>query len=432
MSRVGWSVTLIAVAVLSSSAIGNAQDPVAHYQFNANADNKGTGKGTCYLSQGVTFLDNAVVTYSSHDINSFKDVWCGAPEIRFSRFSLVVRLKCDGFTSKKQEVILVGGKTQWFSLNRSKEGILVLELNHGKYKKDFGGKKLAEDQWMTIACAVDMESHKAVAVVDGELAGEIELPSDLKITTMPEPPKELLVAPLYGDKIFVFVNSGNRSFFKGLVDDLQIYDRVLSQKELTQLTVPKTDKPSTASSQEASLPANPLTPTKSFPTHVLMNAHLENLWVAKSSADGKSVRLVKPKFREEAGKPRTVTKTMLLPETRTRNNESGGAETYTVQVPTSYQEEVVSTESVPDGNFRYIVPVAELKAFKMDGKKIPSEQIAKMLGTPQHVFVSIYFEEDFPGLDPYFRSVFKPEVFLLVLPPTIEVGDKYKDIPVAK
>ena len=432
MSRVGWSVTLITVAVLFSSAIGNAQDPVGHYQFNGNADNKGTGKGTCYLNQGVTFLDNAVVTYNIKSSSSFKDIWCGAPEIQFSRFSVVVRLKCDGFTSEKQEVILVGGKTQWFSLNRSKEGFLVLELNHGKFKKDFGGKKLAEDQWMTIACAVDTESHKAVAVVDGELVGEIELPSDLKTTTMPEPPKDLLVAPLYGDKIFVFVNSGDRSFFKGLVDDLQIYDRVLSQKELKQLTVPKADKPSTAFSQDASLPANPLTPTKPFPTHVLMNANLTNLWVAKSSADGKSVRLVKPKFREEAGKPRTVTKTIFVPQERTRTSESGKTEVYTVQAPVSMQEEVVPTESIPDGNLRYIVPVAELKAFKMDGKKIPSEQIAKMLATPQHVFVSIYFGEDFPGLDPYFQSVFKPEVFVLVLPATLEVDAKYKDIPVAK
>ncbi len=213
----------------------NAEDAVALYRFNGNADNEGVGKGTCYLGQGVSFLDNAVMTY--------KDVWCGAPEIEFSRFSVVVRLKSGGFSNKKQEVIVVGGRSQWFSLNRSADGILSMELNRGKFKKEFGGKNLAEDQWIKIACSIDLESHRAVAFVDGELAGEIDLPLDLKID-MPETSKELLVAPLYGDKVFVFANYGKiGSQFKGSVDELQIYGRVLSKREMLTLTDPKVDKP---------------------------------------------------------------------------------------------------------------------------------------------------------------------------------------------
>jgi hypothetical protein len=82
-------------------------------------------------------------------------------------------------------------------------------------------------------------------------------------------------------------------------------------------------------------------------------------------------------------------------------------------------------KSVPDGNLRYLVPLGEFKAYRIDGTQIPIDQIAKILSSPKHVFASTNFPEGFKGLDPYFRSVFNNEVLLLELPSSIE--SKYKD-----
>lgn len=173
--------------------------------------------------------------------------------------------------------------------------------------------------------------------------------------------------------------------------------------------------------QVASPEARAIVPKGEFPTHVLMQFNLSNLWVAKTTVDGKAIRLVQPNFRMEKAGQLTVKK--MRSETRTRTNVKGEAEAYTVAVP--YEETVETAKSVPDGNLRYVVPLTELKAFRLDGTPLPVDQLAKILSSPKHVFASIYFPAGFKGLDPYFRSVFNNDVLLLELPESIE--SQYKE-----
>lgn len=168
-------------------------------------------------------------------------------------------------------------------------------------------------------------------------------------------------------------------------------------------------------------------PTKPFPTYAPEQASLSNLWVARIDVDRVTLKLSKPKFRVEASSETIlVPKTTYRPEIRSRKKEgSDENETFSVNVPTTTEEELAQLKSIPDGVEQYTVSTLEAKAWKIDGTPLTNDQLANLLSTPRQVFVSQFIADDFPGLDPYFRSVLRSETIFIRVPTTFYSDSKY-------
>ncbi len=146
--------------------------------------------------------------------------------------------------------------------------------------------------------------------------------------------------------------------------------------------------------------AVPKLPSDPVPVHALTQINLQSLWLAKVASDGKGIRFVKPIFKTEV-------KEFVV-------KKAGGDEAVPINV------------LIPDGTKRYIIPIDELVAKKLDGTDFPASQLAKYLKNPQQVFVSSI--PDFPGIDVYYQSVFKPDTILIRIPSESEVDAKYSDL----
>lgn len=145
--------------------------------------------------------------------------------------------------------------------------------------------------------------------------------------------------------------------------------------------------------------AVPKLPSDPVPVHALTQIDLQSLWLAKVSSDGKGIRFVKPIFKP-------AVKEVVV-------NKAGFDEVVTMNV------------LIPDGTKRYLVPISELVAKKLDGTDVSPSQLAKSLKNPQQVFVSS--TPDFPGIDVYYQNVFKPDTMLIRIPIETEVNAKYSD-----
>lgn len=224
---------LSSVLIVVCVGIAEAQQPIAKYSFNSNLNNEGTGKGTCDINRYVELLDDAI---SIHGKYGDFEVFCGTPEIDCERFTVVLRFKYDIQFGGHPDLILMAGKNyRWFGLSRTLSGKLALMFNSNQFNENFPNSSVSVGEWHSIACAVNIPERRVASFIDGEDAGSIELPTGFRLTK-PIPDRYELRHPFYGDKHFLFTDFSNGRIFNGLVDELIVFDYVLTGKEMEALT----------------------------------------------------------------------------------------------------------------------------------------------------------------------------------------------------
>jgi hypothetical protein len=88
---------------------------------------------------------------------------------------------------------------------------------------------LEENKWTVVGCGVDLAARRIVAYLNGKRAADVNLPKDFKLNIIGSAFED-------DDKGWSFTNYSIASVFEGYIDDLIIYNRLLSSEEFSKMT----------------------------------------------------------------------------------------------------------------------------------------------------------------------------------------------------
>lgn len=233
----GIALLSLSTALLRADEI-RPDDLLAHYDFNDSAMDR-TGRNADWdlentrFEGGCVFLNGRYEYYASETEKGFRAT-VALPGMNPRQFTLVIRF----MTSKAHQgagtlnLVSASQAHRWFGLrlNSSEDGKLLVNFNNGDFSQRIEGCTVLVETWTTIACAVDLPRQQIVIYQDGLRAGEILLPRDFAVDILNDPEN-------FGPQNDLsFTNYSNGSVFHGWVDDLKIYNAVLSADELVRLT----------------------------------------------------------------------------------------------------------------------------------------------------------------------------------------------------
>lgn len=214
--------------------------PYAQFRFDGNAKNEGTGEAEFRLTN-TKYTDNALELNGKYappsqvKQNGAYLAILEAPKMNYEQFSVAIRFKAEEFDEGKSHLFSGGAGTgRWFGLSRSANGNLVVMTNTGEFNKEIKGASLEKGKWTVVACSVDVPGQRVILALNGKKVAVIDFPKDtpLKIDL--------------GDgsaNILTFTDYSTADVFHGLVDELRLYDRALSENELEELSMDSTDTP---------------------------------------------------------------------------------------------------------------------------------------------------------------------------------------------
>ncbi len=223
--------TLIAAGLLVGiGSVALAQtppEPLAHFRFDGNANNEVKGTRSFFL-KNTEFRENALYLNGKYDFRGPADAYKAyflTESLDYNSFAVALRFKAEDFTYLKTNLITGGSNYRWFSMGLSPKGNLMIALNNGRFKFEADGAVLAPNKWMVAAFSMDLASQTFLVTLDGILVGEGRLPDDFVVDAASLDIKG-------SDKRWFFTNYSNARVFHGLVDELIIYGRGLSEGEI--------------------------------------------------------------------------------------------------------------------------------------------------------------------------------------------------------
>ena len=90
------------------------------------------------------------------------------------------------------------------------------------------GVKLEKDKWTVIACGVDVPTKKAVVYLNGKEVAAIDLPKNFGFDIFGSVYEEF-------NRIWSFTDEGTGNVFHGLVNEVIIYNRMLTADEFAKI-----------------------------------------------------------------------------------------------------------------------------------------------------------------------------------------------------
>ena len=172
--------------------------------------------------RNLTFRDGAMEYNGRISGTQMSYVSLPSPRLPLRTFSFAVRFKPDPSLSGKGYMVLRSDAAGKLELAVESNG--RLGLNVAGKRVWIGSEKFEPLDWTTIACGVDLDQGTLTAYIDGRKAAEESLPLSLD-------PVRDEVATRY----WYFLAMQSSRSFHGLVDELLIFDRMLSPEEFAGL-----------------------------------------------------------------------------------------------------------------------------------------------------------------------------------------------------
>ena len=113
-------------------------------------------------------------------------------------------------------------------MKRGESGDLIITFNNHNLSYEVTNASLAAGKWTTVACGVDFSAHKILVYINRIKSAEFDLPKDFKLRVIGSTAEER-------DKNWSFTNYSNSNVFHGFVDELILYNRMLTDSELSEI-----------------------------------------------------------------------------------------------------------------------------------------------------------------------------------------------------
>lgn len=230
MCRTLLSLTSLLVVLVLAVHAGAAQDPVAHYQFEGANDFSNTGADTAAITgelQGNAQLiwdddrGSYVLSLATYgDYVNCQRSWQG---IVTTEITVAAWIKADSLNSTG---IIAGLGYAWRLSAGSGGNVAFQVMNTSPVSAATGTIPVDDGTWHHVAGAYDGTEYKLY--IDGRTNVSAASSGELKGG-----------ATAYYGTIgahFKRSNGAPKKFFNGLIDDVRIYDRVLSEEEVLEIT----------------------------------------------------------------------------------------------------------------------------------------------------------------------------------------------------
>jgi serine/threonine protein kinase/thiol-disulfide isomerase/thioredoxin len=147
------------------------------------------------------------------------------PSLDYSRFTVAARLRPE----RLNDVLLVGGTGyRWLSVRWIATNRLIFSMNNQRFNHTITGVNFQTMQWITLAVSCDLTAKQAVVYLDGKSLARIPLPDDFKLEVIGSKAEQ-------SDKVWTTTNYSNGGAFRGLLDELVVYGRILTDQEIASL-----------------------------------------------------------------------------------------------------------------------------------------------------------------------------------------------------
>jgi len=197
------------------------QNAIARFTFDGTTPEPGAQIKNAEQKDGVLVLSG---DYENRSPPGYRAVF-STPDLNYNHFTAAIRLRPE----RLNDVLLVGGTSyRWLSVRWTSTSSLTFHLNNQRFSEVIRGVRVLENQWVTLAVSCDLDARQAVVYLDGKKEATIQLPDDLKLDVIGSRSEQ-------SDKVWAVTNYSNGNAFKGQVDELVIYGRVLSDAEIKAL-----------------------------------------------------------------------------------------------------------------------------------------------------------------------------------------------------
>jgi hypothetical protein len=210
-----------------------ATTPPRHSDGTASLISRFTFDGT--VPQGDSGTNNAtqhdgILEVSGIYGNKNFDATLKTPDLDYRRFTVAARLQPDDFGNQpnnwtlNHRILLMGGR--WFEVGVTQEGRLYFGLDGIGFAHS--GETLIPGEWVILAVTCDLEAKKAELFLNGDPVAKLIIKPDAKLKVIGSHREQ-------SDKAWLFVNYGTGNTLKGAVDELVLYDGVLTAKQIAAL-----------------------------------------------------------------------------------------------------------------------------------------------------------------------------------------------------
>jgi hypothetical protein len=244
---VTFAAALLGVAVLASVALAAARRsaaraPVARFTFDRGANDDAGRRASAEL-KNAPIVDGALALSGAYEHGpppgrGYRAV-LRCPRLGYAAFTVTWRFKIDpiekrlavgGMTERPfVTALLVGGTShRWLTVTRERDGRLTIGFNNRDLLFDLPGASIEDGVWVRMACSFDLAQRRMLVMLDGRTVGDIRLPDDFTFSVFGSRAMET-------DRSFTFTNYSNGRTLAGLVDELTVYPRAMTEEEMGRL-----------------------------------------------------------------------------------------------------------------------------------------------------------------------------------------------------
>ena len=234
LKRTLGSALLCLAAVLLPAVEIPPDGLIAHFKFDGNGLDENRDRPAWELTN-TKFEDGALYLNGSYD--GVKNppgyrAMLATPALHPEKFSIVLRLKPtkprEG--ASQSSIISASNWYRWFGLATDDEwgGRLLVKFNNGDYSFRIEHSLLRHDTWTVLACTVDIDARQVFVYQDGQRVGRILLPVDFVLDVLSN-------HNFQKNNILTFTDYSDGKTFTGWIDEMLLYDRVLTDEEVANL-----------------------------------------------------------------------------------------------------------------------------------------------------------------------------------------------------
>jgi len=200
---------------------GASKDIIGRFTFDGPTPDPGAQIRNATQQNGALQLNGE---YENRKPPGYRAVF-STPDLDYTRFTVAARL----YPEREKDVLLVGGTGyRWLSLRWLSATSLTLFMNNQRFNHTISGVDIPLQQWVTLSVSCDLSAKQVVVYVNGKNAARVALPNDFKLEVIGSRAEK-------SDKVWTPTNYSNGTAFKGLLDELVVYNRVLSDQEIAAL-----------------------------------------------------------------------------------------------------------------------------------------------------------------------------------------------------
>ena len=148
------------------------------------------------------------------------------PSLEYRQFTLAIRFKAESFEGRHSAIISGGPRTRWLHFSQARSGKLQLGLDNHKQRYEL--TEIQAGKWYDLVCSFNRNAGRVEIYLNGKALEPIGIPKGRGFAVESMDEKD-------DDKTWAFQNLANATSFKGLIDELVIYDRALAPNDAAQL-----------------------------------------------------------------------------------------------------------------------------------------------------------------------------------------------------